>query len=173
MVIGIDYFRDMRGDEADEIDRLLNAAFGGNDEVDLVHRLRRDGDMFCEMVAPHDGRIAGYAALSRMVAPEGWLCLAPVAVRPDLQRGTLAPKGQAKQPWQVGRRLVTALVDGVLQMGAPAVVVLGHPDFYRQCGFSSQRAARLKTPYPVAYTLLAAPGDAAPDAELIYPRAFG
>lgn len=175
MVIGPDFSRDMQPDEEAEVDALLRAAFGGEDEVDLVHRLRRDRDMAAEIVKPWQGRIAGYAALSRMRAPEGWLCLAPVAVLPDFQRGSLAPPGQDKQFWQIGRRLVSELVQSIQleALGGSSMVVLGQPEFYEKCGFSRARAARLTTPYPVEYTMLAAPGEDAPQETLIYPAAFG
>ncbi|MGR3760020.1 GNAT family N-acetyltransferase [Roseobacteraceae bacterium NS-SX3] len=175
MEIGPDASREMRPEEAREAEALLRAAFGGEDEVRLVQRLRRDGDMLWELVTPWQGQIAGYAALSRMQAPEGWLCLAPVAVLPRFQRGALTPQGQDKSAWQIGRRLVRRIVNAAQNPEIaefPAVVVLGQPGFYEKCGFSRARAARLTTPYPVEYTMLAAPGTDAPEAELVYPPAF-
>jgi putative acetyltransferase len=52
------------------------------------------------------------------------------------------------------------------------VTVLGQVAFYERAGFSAARAARLTSPYPVAQTLIAGPGDDAPEAGLIYPAAF-
>ncbi len=161
--------------QAAEVDALLKASFEGDEEVQLVHRLRQDGDMAQEMVLSVEGRIAGYAALSRMRQPEGWLCLAPVAVWPEFQRGAAAPAGQGKKDWQIGRRLVSDLVAATKHPefgGNPAIVVLGQPEFYEKCGFSRARAARLKSPYPVEYTLLAAPGSDVPAETLVYPAAF-
>ena len=175
MPIGPDCSRDMRPDEVTEVDALLRAAFGGEAEVALVHALRRNGDMVSETVVHWQGRIVGYAALSRMVAPAGWLCLAPVAVWPAFQRGASAPQGQPKGAWQIGRRLVSELaLAAEIPKGTevPAIVVLGQPGFYETCGFSRARAARLTTPYPLEYTMLAAPGEDVPEAELIYPAAF-
>ncbi|CUH89300.1 putative acetyltransferase [Phaeobacter sp. CECT 5382] len=71
MPIGPGSSRDMRPDEVTEVDALLRVAFGGEAEVALVHALRRNGDMVSETVVYWQGRIAGYAALSRMVAPAG------------------------------------------------------------------------------------------------------
>ena len=51
-------------------------------------------------------------------------------------------------------------------------VVLGKPSFYARCGFSSARAARLTSPYPIDHTLIARPGDDTPDESLLYPAAF-
>ncbi|WP_171178940.1 GNAT family N-acetyltransferase [Ruegeria sp. HKCCD8929] len=175
MVIGPDSSREMLPGEEAEVDALLRAAFGGEDEVALVHALRRDGDMASESVTCWHGRVAGYAALSRMVAPEGWLCLAPVAVWLEFQRGALTPVDGRKKYWQVGRRLVSMIAiaaESPALEQVPAIVVLGNPEFYEKCGFSRARAAKLKTPYPSEYTMLAAPGEDVPEAELIYPPAF-
>ncbi len=47
--------------------------------------------MWVELVAPWQGKIVGYAALSKMRAPQGWACLAPVAVLPEFQNAAAAP----------------------------------------------------------------------------------
>lgn len=142
------------------IDALLRAAFDTGAEAALVARLRKDGDMRGEQVIPLGDGVIGYYALSAMKAPQGWLCLAPVAIAPDWQgRGH-------------GRRLVAQLAAWASQTGSP-VVVLGQPEFYAKAGFSQARAARLTSPYPVDYTLLAGGGDTVPDQTLVYPRAFG
>ena len=90
MVVGPDVTREMRPGEAEEVDALLRAAFPGPEEAELVRALRRDGAMMWEFVQPWAGRIGAYAAISRMVEPAGWGCLAPVAVWPDWQRGLAA-----------------------------------------------------------------------------------
>lgn len=175
MVIEPDFSQEMKQSQAVEVDALLRAAFEGEEEVELVHRLRQDGDMALELVKPWSGRIAGYAALSRMRQPEGWLCLAPVAVWPEFQRGAKTPRDQDKRHWQIGRRLVSELVAAAKDADfdkIPAIVVLGQPEFYEKCGFSRARAARLTTPYPVEFTMLAAPGDDIPAETLVYPAVF-
>ncbi len=159
----------------EEIDALLRASFGGPEEAVLIERLRFDGATWHEMIMDHDGHVAAYYALTRMVAPRGWACLAPVAVRPEWQRGALArPDNDA--PWQIGTDLTRSLVHPV-DSGAPdmpgTVVVLGEPAFYRRTGFSSERAAQLRSPYPIAHTLIARPGTDQPDETLVYPAAFG
>ena len=125
------------------IDALLKAAFGGSEEVALVHALRRDGAIRGEQVIPLGDEIIGYYALSAMKSPAGWLCLAPVAIAPGWQgRGH-------------GRRLVSQLA------------------FYAKAGFVAAAAAALTSPYPVAQTLLAGAGGKVPPQKLIYPAAFG
>lgn len=101
----------------------------------------------------------GYVALSRLVAPQGWLALAPVAIAPE---------------WQ-GRRLGTRLVWMTMQVAKikqQRVVVIGKPSFYARAGFSQERAAALQLPYPLQYTGLFAPGTDVPAVEVIYTAAF-
>lgn len=180
MVIGPDFCRGMRADEEDEVDALLRAAFGGPEEAALVRALRAEGAMVVETVLPWEGGIGAYAAVSRMVEPEGWGCLAPVAVRPDWQRGALwdgNPRTGDRRHWRFGTRLVRMLVDAFVEgrprPGLPdTLVVLGAPAFYEGCGFSGARAARLVTPYPLSHTMIARAGDDAPEKTLVYPAAF-
>ncbi len=155
-----DFMRELRPGEEPQVDALLRRAFGGPDEARLVARLRKSGAMAGEMVVPTGGQVTAYAALSAMQAPKGWLCLAPVAVDPPAQERRL------------GTRLVGMIAEWA-RLSGMNVVVLGDAGFYQRTGFSAARAARLSTPYPVAHTLLAGPGDDAPQEQLIYPVAFG
>lgn len=159
MITGPDFSREMRRGEEDAVDDLLRLAFGGDDEARLVQKLRKDRVIAGEMVMTLEGALVGYYALSQFVAPKGWLCLAPVAVHPEVQgRG-------------YGRRMI-GMLTAWAQASRNTVVVLGQAGFYARTGFSSDRAARLKSPYPIEHTLLAGPGEDAPEAELIYPKAF-
>lgn len=176
MLIGFDTSRDVTEADFAEVDTLLRAAFGGEDEAVLVRRLRADGDMMVEVAKPAAGRrVAGYYALSRMTAPDGWMCLAPVAVWPDLQNGAAAPQGRDPAPWRIGSRMMAELADLAAspQSQLGTIVVLGDPAFYERAGFSRRRAARLESPYPVDYTMILRPGDDVPAARLVYPDAFG
>lgn len=120
--------------------------------------------------------IAGYAALSRMREPEGWACLAPVAVLPSMQNGAAAPKKPDGGNYHIGTRLVQelAMVSGMgKQADRPrTIVVLGKPGFYQRAGFSLKRARKLSSPYPIEYTLIARSSEDAPEGTLIYPSAF-
>lgn len=151
--------RAARAADHDAIDALLRAVFPGPEEARLVRALRAAGAIDMELVLPDDAGLAGYLALSRMNAPEGWLCLAPLAIAPEWQgRG-------------LGQRLVKAALK-LVAIKAQTVVVLGDPAFYARCGFSAARAARLTSPYPIDHTLIARPGDDLPEAALRYPAAF-
>ena len=115
--------------------------------------------MALELVAEDRGRIVGHVALSKMEAPEGWLALAPVSVDPKRQK-----KG-------IGSALCQMAVD---YANAP-VVVLGDPAFYARFGFDYERAGKLQTPFPVAYTGLYAPklDMVQPEETLRYAPPFG
>ncbi|MGY3437772.1 MULTISPECIES: GNAT family N-acetyltransferase [unclassified Marinovum] len=154
------FLRAMKRGEEPAVDALLRAAFGGEDEVRLVAKLRKAGAIAGESVLPGPEGPVGYFALSSMVAPKGWLCLAPVAVDPAWQG-----KGY-------GRRMVRMLV-GWAGAAQQTVVVLGDPAFYTACGFSQPRAASLTSPYPVEQTSILRPGSDVPSDTLTYPPAFG
>lgn len=190
MVAGPDFSSSVKEEHFEEVDGLLKAAFPTDAEARLVRKLREDGDMLFECRKPWDGKIGGYFALSRMQAPEGWACLAPMAVRPEWQGGKLAEKnpnmevGGAKDelyrgPWRFGARMLQELQALIevpperLPASAPnTIVVLGKPSFYSRYGFSLERAQKLNSPYPLKYTLILRHGGDVPEAELIYPRAF-
>ena len=155
----LDFVREMRAGEEAAVDALLTAAFEGEAEARLVRALRKARVMAGEMVLPKGDGIVGYYALSWMVKPKHWLALAPVAVAPEHQ-------GQG-----LGKRMMGQLTEWA-RLTHSTVVVLGQPEFYRAGGFSSERAARLTSPYPVEYMLLVGPGTDAPKAELVYPKAF-
>jgi putative acetyltransferase len=150
--------RDLKRGEEDAVDALLQAAFEGKDEAALVHKLRKSGEIAGEQVLPMGDEIIGYYAISRMVAPKGWLALAPVAIRPDMQRRGL------------GRRMMGVLTEWARLTKSP-VVVLGNPAFYETAGFTCELADGLTTPYPKEFTMMA--GVAAPPSKtLVYSRAF-
>lgn len=112
-----------------------------------------------------------------MREPKGWACLAPLAVLPRFQSGAGAPaRMTGHSRFRFGSRLaaeIALLARGPADPRLPrAVVVLGSVPFYERAGFSAARARNLRSPYPIARTLLAAPGENAPEADLCYPLAF-
>ena len=110
------------------IREVVRLAFGKNDEVLLVDRLRDGGAMTVSMVLTMDDEVVAHAAAS----PMSWSCgtekivawaLAPVSVKPDYQR-----RGY-------GSRIVMATIDRCRENGAGILTVLGDPNYYGRFGF--------------------------------------
>ena len=115
--------------------RVVNlAAFDSCAEADLVDRLRGQSFPFLSLVADDKGLIVGHVMFTPVLLPghprARLMALAPMAVLPDYQH------------CGVGGALIE---EGLMQartLGAGAVVVLGHPDYYSRFGFdpASQHA---------------------------------
>lgn len=155
--------------DADAIAALNRAAFGGEDEVGIIERLHSDGLVAVELVAEEGGTVSGHILLSWLpVMMDGRvvraLALAPMAVRPGLQK-----QG-------IGGRLIVAALDQARAMGAQAVIVLGHPDYYPRFGFSAVLARNLASPFSgeAFMALELVPGAlAGRQGSVSYPTAFG
>lgn len=152
------FARDLKRGEEEDVDTLLKAAFGGPAEAQLVAKLRKSKAIAGEQVMPMGDRIVGYYALSFMIEPQGWLCLAPVAIAPDVQR-----RGY-------GKRMIGMLTEWARLTGTP-IVVLGDPEFYEKTGFTRAGAAQLLSPYPSDHTMVCGV-TGAPTHQLVYPAAF-
>lgn len=145
---------------------LLEAAFGGVEEADLVEKLRRDRDLVLGLVARRDGAVTGYAGFCRLAlepAAGGPLAaLAPLAVRPECQR-----QG-------VGTRLVEAGLARLRRSGLAAVFVLGAPAYYGRFGFRADLGAEFDCPWPgPEFQALALDRSRMPaGGTLVYPRGF-
>lgn len=147
------------------ISQVIEAAFGQPDEARLVERLRADGDILFELVAVTDGHVDGHILLSRLWADSQALyaALAPLAVRPDLQRTG------------VGSALTRASLEQAREFGAHGIIVLGHPAYYPRFGFSAEAAAHVKSVYaggPAFMALALEPGAFDAPLSVIYPDAF-
>lgn len=121
--------------------RLVNRlAFGQDDEARLVDGLRDGGFVRLSLVAEREGGIVGHILFSDLpiLADDETipaLALAPLAVLPEFQR-----RG-------IGSKLVDRGLDLCRQQGHRLVIVLGHPEFYRRFGFSSESARPLVSPF--------------------------
>lgn len=148
---------------------VLRAAFGGEEEVGLVERLRRDGDSLVELAATDEaGVVVGHILFSRLAVTNASralnaVALAPLAVRPDAQR-----RG-------VGDALSRAGIAACGAQGCELAVVLGHPKYYARFGFSALLAKLLDAPYsgPSFMALELSPGIIGAERWSVrYPRAF-
>ena len=107
----------------------LNAAvFETPAEADLVDALRRETKPIISLVADDAGAIDGHIMFS------------PVALigHPGLKIMGLAPMAVAakRQRNGIGSLLVRAGLEACKEIGAGAVVVLGHADYYPRFGFA-------------------------------------
>ena len=114
------------------------AAFGGEGEARLVGLLREQADPLISLVADDEGNVVGHILFTPVSLP-GSDCLAmglaPMAVAPMRQRSG------------IGSALVKAGLERCKELGAVAVVVLGHPEFYSKFGFSPADRFGLRCEY--------------------------
>lgn len=130
------------GDEPGVRD-VERAAFTGPEEADIVDRIRAEApDGWQSLVAiDATGTIVGHLLMSPCAVEdeEGGrvatvLAVGPVAVLPTVQfRG-------------VGSSLMLAAMSLAVARAVPALVLLGHADYYPRFGFDSARDAGLKPP---------------------------
>jgi predicted N-acetyltransferase YhbS len=124
-----------------EIRTLVQAAFGGPAEADLVEALRQAGKLTCSVVAEHRGRIVGHAAFSPVTIHSSdtifpALALAPVAVAPDHQRHGL------------GAAMIRCGLERCRKAEHEIVIVLGAPEYYGRFGFTTASRYHIDCPYP-------------------------
>ena len=118
--------RTERPGDGDEIDELVCAAFGREQEGDLVWALREQGAISLSQVAEYDDAIIGHLLMSPVLIEGediGWLALAPVSVWPECQNQGIASA------------LITAALDCANELDWAGVVLLGNPEFYSRFGF--------------------------------------
>lgn len=129
---------------------IERAAFGRDDEADLVRRLREAGDNAVEWIAEADGEIVGHVLYSPVRIEHGEdggaLGLAPVGVLPAWQR-----RG-------IGHALIQASLDALRQAGHYSLlVVLGEPGYYTRFGFAPASRAGLHDTYGGGDAFMALP----------------
>lgn len=114
------------------IHALVEAAFAaaphaGDDEQDLVDRLRANGELALSLVAVDDaGTVIGHIGFSPVTIGGrdcGWFQMAPVSVAPERQR-----QG-------IGRALIEGGIAEMRRRGASGIGVVGDPGYYERFGF--------------------------------------
>ena len=111
----------------ERIRQINEAAFESPAEADLVEALRQSAEPIISLVAETSSGVQGHILFSPVTIDDAdILCfgLGPMAVEPAGQRSG------------IGSLLVTAGLASCRDLGASAVVVLGHPGFYPRFGFS-------------------------------------
>ena len=127
--------RTERPGDGDEIDELVCAAFGREQEGDLVWALREQGAISLSQVAEYEDAIIGHLLMSPVLIEGedlGWLALAPVSVWPECQNQGIASA------------LIRAALDCANELDWAGVVLLGKPEFYSRFGFKLATELGLK-----------------------------
>jgi putative acetyltransferase len=122
--------RPERPADAAAVRTVLQAAFAGSLEADMVERLRDSGDLVLALVAERPERVVGHVAFPRLSLRSGESAI-PVA--------GLAPLGVLPQ-WQrqgIGGALVREGLARLKAAGEALVFVLGDPAYYRRFGFTA------------------------------------
>ena len=132
--------RSENAEDQEAIRQVNQKAFGGEAEANLVDALRDGGFAEASLVAVSGEHVVGHILFSQVkivtkVATVDAVSLAPMAVLPSHQR-----KG-------IGSMLVWSGLHACGERGHRIVLVLGHPAFYREFGFSAELAARLESPF--------------------------
>jgi putative acetyltransferase len=122
------------GDRA-AVHDVLVLAFGREAEANLVERLRGHPDTRV-LVADADGEIAGCVVFSLVTAATGGADLTLAGLGPM----AIAPVWQGQG---AGTLLLQKGLEACERRGVDAVVVLGHPDYYRRFGFGPAHRHRL------------------------------
>ncbi len=141
--------RKENADDIRAIDVVHLSAFEGDEEVGLINALRDSSGFVADLslVAEFNGRIVGHILLTRIHLLQGKeqkniLALAPMAVVPSQShRG-------------IGSDLVQASIDKAKALNHGAIVVIGHPDFYRRFGFRQAKDLDLETNITVSNDLV-------------------
>jgi putative acetyltransferase len=111
------------------VQAVNEAAFETGAEAALVDALRENGKFTLSLVAVVEGEVVGHVLFTDIEMEPGGaeariLGLAPMAVRPDMQR-----RG-------IGGALVRRGLEDCRELGYRGVVVLGHPAFYSRFSFT-------------------------------------
>ena len=153
--------------DLNDIRSVNEEAFRRAAEADLVDALRDGGHVLASLVAETHPGVVGHILFSRLPIKQGdreleAAALAPVAVRAAWQR-----QG-------VGSALVRAGIAQCREAAVPAIVVLGHPDYYPRFGFSATLAKPLQAPFsgPAFMALELVPGVLVHGGSVRYPSAF-
>lgn len=120
--------RDESSRDIDAIRELQALAFPTRAEAELVDKLRDAGAICVSLVASTENAVVGHALFSRaqLCLASGTLvvgALGPIAVLP------------ARQGEGIGGALIGIGLERCVELGFPAVIVLGHPDYYGRFGF--------------------------------------
>ncbi len=142
--------RSETGADADAITDVTIAAFktleiSNHTEQFIVRALRAARALTISLVAELDARVIGHIAFSPVTISDGspgWYGLGPVSVLPEHQR-----QG-------IGKALIQEGLSRLRDMNAHGCCLVGHPEYYRQFGFTNTPELVLENvPPEVFFTL--------------------
>lgn len=126
--------------DIDDIRELNQLAFGGEDEANLVDRLRDDGDIIASLTALAAGRLVGHALFSRLPIERDGESLAAAALAPMCVHPEHQDQG-------IGSMLVMRGITILRKRDIAAIIVVGAPAYYERFGFRAELAAPIESPY--------------------------
>ncbi len=133
--------RPERPADVDSIRQVNRLAFGGDDEPQIVDRVRDSADPIVSLVADDDGGVVGHILFSPVTLGHGnarlLMGLGPVAVMP------------ARQRQGIGSALVLAGLEECRRFGVAGSVVVGHPEYYPRFGYTRASAFGLTCQFEV------------------------
>lgn len=129
-----------------EVYKLNKAAFGQESEAKLVDLLRKNNAFIpgLSLVATIGQKIVGHILFTKIKIIDnngnesGSLALAPMSVRPDMQR-----QG-------IGEQLIGFGLNKAIKLGHKSVIVLGHEHYYPKFGFVPAEKWKINAPFDVS-----------------------
>ena len=124
---------------------LNKISFGQESEPKLIDLLRKSNAFIpgLSLVAKMNNKIVGYILFTKIKIKDDngkeieSLALAPMAVRPDLQK-----QG-------IGGKLIRYGLSKATELGYKSVIVLGHEHYYPKFGFVPAERWKIKAPFDV------------------------
>lgn len=137
-------------------------AVSNHTEQFIIEALRVANALTISLVAEVDGRVVGHIAFSPVTISDGtqnWYGLGPVSVSPAYQR-----QG-------IGKALIKAGLSRLREMNGRGCCLVGHPDYYRQFGFTNISGLVLAGVPPEVFFALAFDGGE-PQGTVLFHEAF-
>jgi len=122
----------------DQVFKLNSYAFERKDEAILIDKIRQSDSFVPQLslVAESDNSIVGHILFTKVkINNEELLALAPMAVIPG------------KQKDGISKLLIENGISIAKDLGFRAVLVLGHPDYYKKFGFTTASDYGIKAPW--------------------------
>lgn len=110
-----------------DVEALLEASFGGSEEMEIVGRLRESrswlGDLALVAIE-HTDAVVGYCVASRaFIGTRAALALGPIGVSPPRQANG------------IGTMLMNRMIELAREAKEPLIGLLGEPGYYSRFGF--------------------------------------